>query len=147
MADALNLTRDIAIAVDGAAARGEQLALGYIDDGGYPVTTFRGSTQVHGSQQLAIWARKADDGFARAIRDRQQVTLVYYGPDTPGPKYLAFRGRAHLDPSANNVVYGRMIEGERQQDPERRGVAVIIDIERVQGFRSAGPFQQERSAD
>ena len=81
MADPLDLTGDIAEALNGASARGHQLALGYTDDDGYPVVTFRGSAQV-------------------------------YGP-------------------------------ERQQDPDRGGVAVIIDVERVQGFRADGPFQQE----
>ena len=56
--------------------------------------------------------------------------------------YLAFRGRAHVDPSENDAVYAGAPEGERQQDPDRKGVAVIIDVERVQGFRADGPFQQ-----
>ena len=144
MADPIDLIGDIAAAVDGASARGHALALGYIDDDGYPAVSFRGSTQVYGPDRLAIWARKADDGFARAIATRPQVTLVYYEPGGPGPMYLAFRGRAHVDPSANDAVYEGMVEGERQQDPNREGVAVIIDVERVQGFGPDGPFQQER---
>ncbi|HEY2604192.1 MAG TPA: pyridoxamine 5'-phosphate oxidase family protein [Thermoleophilaceae bacterium] len=141
MPDTLDLTGDIATAVNGAATRGRTLALGYIDDDGYPVVTFRGSTQVHGPQQLAIWARKADDGFAKAIAERPQVSLVYYGPDGPGPRYLSFRGRARVDSSANDEVYSSMIEGEQKQDPERNGVAVIIDVENVRGFGADGPFE------
>jgi hypothetical protein len=142
MPDTLDLTGDIATAIDGAAGRGHQLALGYVDDAGYPVVTFRGSTQVFGRTQLAVWARKPDDGFAKAIADRPQVTLVYYGPGSPGPMYLAIRGRAHVDPSANDAVYAAMIEGERGQDPERKGVAVLIDVEHITGFAADGPFEQ-----
>ena len=63
MTATLDLTGEIADAVTGAAERGHTLALGYIDDEGYPVVGFRGSTQVLGPQQLAVWARKVDDGF------------------------------------------------------------------------------------
>jgi hypothetical protein len=142
MADPIDLTGDIALAVDGAAARGHTLAVGYVDDAGYPVVSFRGSTQVHDAQHLALWARNPDDGLAKAITQRPQVTLVYYGPGDPGPMYLSFRGRAHVDPAANDAVYAAMIDGERGQDPDRKGVAVLIEVESVQGFGTDGGFQQ-----
>jgi hypothetical protein len=146
MADRLDLNGDVAAAVNGAAARGSALVLGYIGDDGYPSMSFRGSTQVHGPQQLAVWARKRDEGFAKVIAERPQVSLLYYSPDGPGPKYLSFQGRAHVEPSANDDVYANMIEGEQGQDPERKGVAVIIDVESVNGFGSDGPFRMERDA-
>jgi hypothetical protein len=140
MSDELDLTGDIAAAINGAAARGHALALGYIDEDGYPAVSFRGSTQVHGPTQLAIWARKLDDGFVRSIAARPQVTLVHFEYGGPGPAWLSIRGQAHLEPSANDAVYAAMIEGERQQDPERKGGAVLIDVESVRGFGADGPF-------
>jgi hypothetical protein len=103
MADRLDLTGEIASAVDGAALRGHTLALAYLGDDGYPSVSFRGSTHVHGPEQLAIWARKADDGLAKVI-------------------------------------------AEQGQDPERKGVAVLIDVESVSGFGAEGPFLMERAA-
>jgi hypothetical protein len=139
----VDLTGEITAAVDGAAARGHTLALGFVDDAGYPVVSFRGSTQVHSATQLALWARNADSGFAKAIAERPQVTLVFFEPGGPGAMYLSFRGRAHVDASANDAVYANMIEGERGQDPDRKGVAVIIDVESVQGMGAEGGFQQQ----
>jgi hypothetical protein len=135
--DDLDLTRDIAPSIDGAALRGHTLALGYVDDDGYPAVSFRGSTQVYGPRQLAVWVRKPDDGFARAIVTRPKVTLAYYGPGGPGPFFLSIRGRARVEPSANDAVYAGMIEGERGQDPDRKGVAVLIDVESVRAFQLA----------
>jgi hypothetical protein len=147
MADKLDLTGDIASAVDSATSRAHPLALGYVNEDGNASVSFRGSTHVHAPQQLAIWARKADDGFAKAIAAHPQVSLVYYSPGGgPGPMYLSFRGRAHVDPSANDEVYSAIIEGERQQDPDRKGVAVIIDVDCVSGFGDTGPFLLERDA-
>jgi hypothetical protein len=142
MSDTMDLTGEIAEAVNGAAERGATLALGYVDGDGYPVVSFRGSTQVHGATQLALWARKPDDGFALAIAERPQVSLVYYGPGGPGAMYLSIRGVARVDPSINDAVYAAMIEGERGQDPERKGVAIVIDVESVRGVGAAGSFEQ-----
>jgi hypothetical protein len=146
MADPLDLTADVASAVDGAAARGSALVLGYIGDDGFPALSFRGSTQVRGPQQLAVWARKRDDGLAKVIAERPQVSLLYYEADGPGPKYLAFQGRARVEPAANDEVYAAMIDGEKGQDPERNGVAVVIDVDNVSGFGADGPFRMERQA-
>ncbi|HEX2707071.1 MAG TPA: hypothetical protein VHM66_03570 [Solirubrobacterales bacterium] len=142
MADKLDLTGEIAEAIEGAALRGSALVLGYVGDDGYAAISFRGSTQVHGPQQLAIWSRKADEGLVKVIEERPKVSLLYYGgADGPGPKYLSFQGLAHVEPAANDEVYAKMIGGERGQDPEREGVAVIVDVESVFGFGADGPFQ------
>jgi hypothetical protein len=99
---------------------------------------------VHAADQLAIWARKPDAGFAKVIAERPQVSLLYYSPDGPGPKLLTFQGRARVDPSVNDVVYANMIDGEKAQDPERKGVAVVIDVDSMNGFGAEGPFRMER---
>jgi hypothetical protein len=141
MSEKLDLTGEIAKAINGAAARGHTIAISYIDDDGYPAVSFRGSIQVHNSTQLALWARRPSDGLARAITDRPKVTLVYYEPNGPGPLLLSIRGHAHIDADSNDAVYAGMIEGERGQDPDRNGVAVLIDVETVRGFGADGGFQ------
>jgi hypothetical protein len=37
-----------------------------------------------------------------------------------------------------------MIEGERRQDPERKGVAVVIEVDSVAAAAAGGYFQQAR---
>jgi hypothetical protein len=39
-----------------------------------------------------------------------------------------------------------MIDGEKRQDPERNGVAILIDVDNVSGFGADGPFRMEREA-
>jgi hypothetical protein len=145
MADKLDLSGDVASAVDSAPARDRTLVLGYVNEDGNASISFRGSTHVHGSQQLAIWVRKSDGGLAKAIVAHPQVTLLYYSPEGgPGPRFLSIAGRAHVEPSVNDRVYAAIIEGERDKDPDRRGVAVIIDVDSVSGFGDDGPFRMER---
>jgi hypothetical protein len=149
MADTLDLTsKEIPAAVDRARLRGRQVALGYVNEDGDAVVSFRGSTQVYGPMQLAMWVRKRDSGFASAIKSRPEVHLVYYGgDDAPGPVFLSFKGSARVDESANDTVFEAMIDVERDHDPERKGAAVIIDVASVQGFvLGEGMFEMERSA-
>jgi Pyridoxamine 5'-phosphate oxidase len=146
MPDALDLTGDIAAAIDGAALRQSTLALAYVRPDGSPSVSFRGSTQVHSSTELALWARKPDSGLAAAVADRPRVSLVYYGGhDGPGPAFLSIEGRARVAPELNDEVWSAMIEGERQQDPERNGVAVLIEVDTVAGAGAGGFFQQARA--
>jgi hypothetical protein len=146
MADTVDLTGDIAETINGAATRGHSLVLGYVDEQGDAAISFRGSTQVHTATQLVIWARKAEGGFASAINTHPRVTLLYYCSDgAPGPKYLYVKGNAHVDSSVNEAVYDAMSEGERTQDPDRNGVAVVIDVVSVNGFGTEGAFLMERA--
>jgi hypothetical protein len=146
MPDTLDLTGDIAAAVNGAALRGATLAVAYVRENGSPSVSFRGSTQVHGPGELAVWARKRDSGLAVAIAKEPRVSLVYYGgPDGPGPMFLSIEGRARVAPELNEQVWAAMIDGERQQDPERQGVAVLIEVDSVAGAGAEGYFQQSRS--
>lgn len=144
MPDSLDLTGDIAAAVDSAGARGSALVVGYIGDDGFPALSFRGSTHVHGPGELAIWARKADEGLARTVAERPQVSLLYYAPDGPGPAYLAIQGRARLDSTADEDVYASISDVEKSKDPDRKGVAVIIDVDSVSGVGADGPFSMAR---
>jgi hypothetical protein len=143
MADKLDLSGEIASAIDGAALRGKTAVIGYVGDDGYAAISFRGSLQVHSPTQLAFWSRKAEGGLVAAIAEDRRVSILYFGGHgSPGPAYLSFHGLAHVDPAANDAVYDGMIEGEQGQDPDRAGVAVVIDVQSVLGFGSGGSFQQ-----
>jgi hypothetical protein len=142
---ALELSEHTKQEVNGALAAGRPLVLGYIGEDGYPHLSHRGSTHVHGPQQLAIWGRNPDGGFQRSIADRPEVGLFLFRPGDP-PGLLTFRGRARLDPSQNDVVWAATPQGEKDNDPERKGGAVIIDLDSVQGLGPDGFFTMERDA-
>jgi len=54
---ALEISDHVAQAVNGAYGVGRPIVLGYVNADGYPSLSTRGSTHVHGPQQLAIWGR------------------------------------------------------------------------------------------
>ncbi len=144
MSDPVNLTGELVSAIDGAALRGHLVAVAFVLDDGSPSVSFRGSTYVRNSTELAIWVRKRDSGLAVAIAERPRVSLAFFEKDGPGARYLAIEGRARVAPELDQEVYDAIIEGERQQDPERKGVAVIIEVDSVAGAGKDGFFQQAR---
>ncbi len=140
----VSLTGDIASTLT-EAVHDRPVAVAYVGDDGRPHLAFRGSTHVHGPQQLAIWARQKDSGLAAAIGSHPEVSLLYYKPGSP-TTYLSFTGRAHVDPSANEKVWLETPQPEKDAHPEAfdTGVAVIIDVDTVIGTGINGFFQMVR---
>ena len=73
------------------------------------------------------------------------MSLVFFEMDRPGARYLTIEGRARVAGELDHEVYGAIVEPERQQDPDRNGVAVIIDVDSVAGATANGFFQQARA--
>ncbi len=143
MADKLDLT-GLAESINGAFGRGRPVILGYVNADGKPVMSFRGSTRVHSDDQLVIWVRKRNEGMVAEIAERPAVQVLYLDPDGPGPRYLSILGRAHVDEAIGDAVYELIPEPEQGHDPDKAGVAVVIDVDNVFGFGAEGQLEQAR---
>lgn len=73
-----------------------------------------------------------------AIRHNPNVAMVYRSATTP---VLQFHGRARItdDPVERARVFENAPERERQSDPERRGAAIVVDLDRIEGVLKRGP--------
>ena len=103
----------------------------YVDGDGQPGLSFRGSVQAYSDDQLAIWVRNPEGGILRGIAGNPKIALLYRDPE----KQLSWvcHGRAQRDDSdgVRQTVYDNSPEAERDRDEDRKGVAVIIDLDRV----------------
>ena len=91
-----------------------------------------------GPQQLAIWVRKREDGLAKAMGAWPEITLFYVDLAERGVVYTFYgRGMVSGDSAVTDQVWAATPEREQAQDPERRGVALLVELERVvaQGIR------------
>jgi hypothetical protein len=134
--EALRITEAMAAAVNGAMDHGTPTVLGYVGEDGQPRLSFRGTTQAYSDDQLAVWARYEDAGLPTAIQKNPRVSIVYYAQ---GSGNLIFEGRAHVEtaPSVHDTVFEHSPVVEQRADPERKGVAILIDVDKVTG-RLAG---------
>jgi hypothetical protein len=114
------------------------MVLSYVNADGYPSLSTRGSTHVHGPQQLAVWARNPEGGLQKAIASNPKVGLIAFNMDPF--TLLFFTGRARVDASQNDSVWEKIPDGEKGLDPDRNGVAVIIDLDSIKGLGGEGSF-------
>ncbi len=131
-------------AVNAALANGTPMVLAYVDEAGRPVQSLRGSTQVYSDHQLCIWLRNAQGGVVRALQRNPSLSLLYRDSKTRTTLIFQGRGRIDGDGAVRERVYALAPEVEQTHDPERRGAALIVDVERLQGTSPRGPVRMER---
>ena len=143
--DPLRITEAMATAINSALDNGTPAVLGYVNEQGQPRLSFRGTTQAYSQDQLAVWARYEDAGLPTAIQKNPHVSVVYYAQGTGN---LIFEGRAHIDNglAVRDHVFDHSPVVERRADPERRGVAIIIDVDKVTGRLGGERVNMARSA-
>ncbi len=135
----VGLTADLRKLVDDALATRRPMIVAYVDAGGQPILSFRGSTQSFSDDQLAIWVRKADGNFLGAIANNSKVALMYRDEDSKATYQFQGRARVSADEAVRKRVYEKMAEAERNHDPARAGVVVLIELDRVEGWAGMSP--------
>jgi hypothetical protein len=135
----VKLDAEIRKLVDNALATRHPIIVAYVGDGGQPILSFRGSTQSFGEERLALWVRNSDGNFLNAIRMNPKVALMYRDEDSKATYQFQGRARVSTDEGDRRRVYEKMAEAERNHDPARTGVALIIDLDRVEGWSGMSP--------
>jgi hypothetical protein len=140
----IELNDAIANAVNHALEEGKPIVVAYVDEEGQPRLSFRGSTQVYSPTQLAIWVRNPEGGLQKAIAKNPHMALLYRSPE---PRMnFNFMGRAHFESGddVRNKVYESSPQGEQNADRERKGLALVIDLDRVTGVIPGQPINMQR---
>lgn len=129
----MQLPQEVKDRVNNALDEGFPLALAAVTPDAEPLVSFRGSAQTFGGDALAFWVRAAPSATLSAIAANPQVAMIY--TNMPGRKFYVFRGRARVtqDPAERDAIWEGQHPLEKDRDPERSGVAVIIDLDRVSG--------------
>ncbi len=127
----IQLTAEMKRALGNAFEDRVPMMLGTADAAGQPNITFRGTLQVHRDDALAFWARHSAGSTMQSITANPKVVVVYRNPGQR--QTWSFYGRARIaeEPQEREAIFARSPEFEQQQDPERKGAAVIIEIDRV----------------
>jgi hypothetical protein len=133
-------------AINTAASSGKVLVVAYVDENNAPQLSYRGSAQAFSDTQLAVWVRNPQGRILTATRVNPAVALIYGNFDPSAKGFMTFHGRAHVDESADTRrhVYEQSPEGERNLDKDRKGVAVIVDLDSVDGFFGGALLKMRR---
>lgn len=141
-ASALRLTATLKQLIDNALATRHPMLVAYTDGSGQPVLSFRGSVQAFSDDQLALWVRNAQGGMLRALQKNPKVALMYR--DEGSKATYQFQGRARItrDEAERQRIYVASAAVEQAHDFAQLGIAIIIDLDRVEGYAGLGPAGQ-----
>jgi uncharacterized protein len=116
---------------------------------GFAQVTPRGSTIVFDDEHIALWDR-GKGSTAGNLRDGSKMTVYFRKPQlhTDGvlqPGGIArFYGTAKIYKSGPEYdeMWRRLVQPEKDRDPEKKGFAVLIKIERAEDLNGA-PLKPE----
>lgn len=107
----------------------------------------RGSVQVFDSETLALWDR-GGRASSEALSDGAKLTVYFRNPALsavarggngllPVGGIARFYGAAelHTEGEAYEQVWNNMVQQERDSDPDKKGFAVLIRVERTEDLR------------
>lgn len=117
------------------------ILVGSVQPNGYAQVTPRGSTMVYDDEHLALWERGRGSTNA-AIADGTKLTFFFRKPQLresgalPNGGVARFYGTAAVYKSGPvyEEVWKRLIQPEKDRDPEKKGFAVLIKIERAENL-------------
>ena len=118
--------------------------VGSVLPGGYAQITPRGSTMVFDDQHLALWERGKGSTNA-ALSDGTKLTVYFRKPQLRADGVLPKGGIARFYGVARVVrsgadyeeVWRRLVQPEKDRDPEKKGFAVLIKVERAEDLDGA----------
>ncbi len=136
----IELTEEMKTAINTSFTDGLALLVGTASKAGMPDMAYKGSTMAFDGDHLAFWERSHGQTL-RNLDENSQVCLIYRNPQTR----LAFKffGVAQLlkEGPVRQQIMARTVEFELSRDPERKGVAVLIRVDKI---LQAGQVVQER---
>lgn len=136
----VRINDDIAACINSALEDGTPCLLGTVSADGRPEISPKGSMLVLDPETLAFWER-SHRGARGNIGANGRVVVYYRNPahadKLPRGAALRFYGTARIVEQGpeRDAVMGKIVQKELDADPERKGAAVIVAVDRVTDLR------------
>jgi general stress protein 26 len=127
----VELTGEMREAINNAFTDGFPIVWSSVGEDRQPYLAFFGTTQAYSDHQLAIWMRTPERGFLRRIAENPKVAMLYRNTKTRFGMQIHGEARRVDDPEVKDRVWSQSAEFERNQDPEKKGTAVLVEVTRV----------------
>jgi predicted pyridoxine 5'-phosphate oxidase superfamily flavin-nucleotide-binding protein len=126
---------EMAALIDRSGPDGYAMLVATASRDGAPNLAFKGSVMVWDSEHLAFWER-AHGETLRHLEENPRIALVYRNREAG--KNWRFWGDVELlsDGDVREGIMARTFQAELDRDPERKGVAVLVRINKVGGSTS-----------
>ncbi|MCC7367024.1 MAG: pyridoxamine 5'-phosphate oxidase family protein [Chloroflexi bacterium] len=123
---------DVAEYVDRSGPDGYPMLVATASKAGAPNLAFKGSVMVWDKDHLAFWERAHGETLAHLL-ENPKIALIYRNKEAG--KMWRFWGECELlrDGDLRDGIMARTFQPELDRDPERKGVAVLIRVDKVSG--------------
>jgi hypothetical protein len=136
--------------INSAAVTDNVCLIGTVLPNGFAQVTPRGSTMVFDDEHIALWERGRGSTTGN-LSDGSKVTIFFRKSSLRSEGILPLAGIArfygiaaiHKSGSVYEEVWSRLIQPEKERDPEKKGFAVLIRIDRAEDLLGQ-PLIQER---
>lgn len=116
--------------INNASAEGNPILVATASAAGVPDIVFKGSTMVFDDDHLAYWERALATTFGN-VQENGNVCFFYRNPQARLLWKIFGVAEVHKAGATRDEVMGRTIQAELDRDPERKGAAVVVRIDRV----------------
>ena len=113
--------------------------LGSVLPNGFAQVTPRGGTMVYDDEHIGLWERGSGSS-AEAMQDGSKLMIYFRKPSLreegllPRGGIARFYGTAKIYKSGPvyDEVWRRLVQPEKDRDPEKKGYAVLLTVERAE---------------
>lgn len=124
------LTDDMKAAFETSLADGAPIIFASAGKDGMPDIAFKGSAMVYDSEHVAFWERALGTTF-RNLKENPGVCLLYRNMEKRMVWKMFGQAEVLTEGPVRQEIMDRTIALELDRDPERKGAAVLIRIDKV----------------
>lgn len=127
--------------IDNALANGVPCILATSSAKGEPDIGYKGSVMIFDNESLAYWERTRRQHL-KNVQENPNVVVLFRDPKTRVNWRFHGIATVHEKGPIRDQVMARTVKDEIDKDPERKGFAVVIRVDRVTNL--AGEVLQSR---
>ncbi|MGH7772664.1 MAG: pyridoxamine 5'-phosphate oxidase family protein [Candidatus Binatia bacterium] len=137
----ITLTDQMREMIDNALANGSPCILATASENGEPDIGYKGSMMVFNNESLAYWERTRRQHLKNVL-ENPKVVVLFRDPKTRVNFRFHGATTVYQDGPIREQVMARTVKDELDKDPERKGAAVVIRVDKVTNL--AGQVLQSR---
>jgi len=116
--------------VNNALANGCPCILATVSGSGEPDIGYKGSMMVFDDQSLAYWERTRRQHLQN-VKENPNVIVLFRDAKTRAAWRFHGTATVHEDGPVREQVMARTVKEELEKDPERKGAAVVIQLNKI----------------
>ncbi len=136
----IKLTDQMRDLINPALEKGTPCLVATVSKDGTPNIGYKGSTMVFDDESLAYWERTRQ-GTLSNLEENPNVMVLFRDPATRAAWRFVGKATIHKEGPLREQVMERTVKAELDRDPERKGYAVVIKVDKVLGVTGQTPMQ------